>query len=65
MSKIRELRKAAGFTQERFAEAMGVTQSTVSQWESGRVLPDTAKLPKLAEVLGCSIADLFTTEKTA
>ena len=65
MSKIRELRKAAGFTQERFAEAMGVTQSTVSQWESGRVLPDTAKLPKMAEVLGCSIADLFTTEQTA
>lgn len=60
MSKIRELRKAAGFTQVTFAEAMGVTQSTVSQWESGRVLPDTAKLPKLAEVLGCSVADLFT-----
>lgn len=65
MNKIRELRKAAGFTQEKFAVAVGVTQSTVSQWESGRVLPDTAKLPKLAEVLGCSIADLFTTEKTA
>ena len=65
MSIIRELRKAAGFTQVTFAEAMGVTQSTVSQWESGRVLPDTAKLPKMAEVLGCSVADLFTTEKTA
>ena len=59
MSKIRELRKAAGFTQEKFAVAMGVTQSTVSQWESGRVLPDTAKLPKMAEVLGCGIEDLF------
>ena len=65
MSKIKELRKTAGLTQVKFAEAMGVTQSTISQWESGRVLPDTAKLPKLAKVLGCSVADLFTTEKTA
>ena len=65
MSKIKELRKAAGLTQVRFAEAMGVTQSTVSQWESGRALPDTAKLPKLAEVLGCSVADLFTKQESA
>lgn len=35
MTTIRELRKAAGLTQAKFAEAMGVTQSTVSQWESG------------------------------
>lgn len=59
MSKIKEFRIRAGLTQVRFADAMGVTQSTVSQWESGRVLPDTAKLPRMAEVLGCSVADLF------
>ena len=53
MSRIKELRKKAGFTQVKFAEAMGVTQS------SGRVLPDTAKLPQLAEVLNCTISDLF------
>ncbi len=59
MNEIKELRKKAGLTQVTFAEAMGVTQSTISQWESGRVCPETAKLPKLAEVLGCSVADLF------
>lgn len=59
MYKIKELRKKAGLTQVRFAEVMGVTQSTVSQWESGRVLPDTVKLPRLAEVLGCTVSDLF------
>ncbi len=59
MHKIKELRKKAGLTQVKFAEAMGVTQSTVSQWENGRVLPDTARLPALAEALGCSVADLF------
>lgn len=65
MTTIRELRKAAGLTQAKFAEAMGVTQSTVSQWESGQVLPDTAKIPKLAKVLGCSVADLFAKAETA
>lgn len=65
MSNIKELRKSAGLTQTKFAEAMGVTQSTVSQWESGRVLPDTSKLPKIAEVLGCSMADLFAKPETA
>ena len=59
MHNIKELRRNAGFTQAKFAEAMGVTQSTISQWETGRVLPDTAKLPMIAEVLGCNVADLF------
>lgn len=65
MKNIRYLRTAAGLTQVKFAQEMGVTQSTVSQWESGRVLPDTAKLQKLAEVLGCSVSDLFENMETA
>lgn len=59
MQQIRELRKKAGFTQAKLAEAIGVTQSTVSQWENSRALPDTAKLPRLADALSCSVADLF------
>lgn len=53
MRDIKELRKKAALTQAELAEAVGVTQSTVSQWESGKAVPDTLKLPKLAEVLGC------------
>lgn len=64
MRDIKELRKKAALTQAELAEAVGVTQSTVSQWESGKAVPDTLKLPKLAEVLGCGIADLFNTEST-
>lgn len=62
MRDIKELRKKAALTQAELAEAVGVTQSTVSQWESGKAVPDTLKLPKLAEVLECGIADLFNTE---
>ena len=62
MRDIKELRKKAALTQAELAEAVGVTQSTVSQWESGTAFPRADKLPKLAEVLGCSVADLFNTE---
>lgn len=66
MSTIKELRERAGLTQIEFAEAIGVTQSTVSQWEGGKICPNTAKLRKLAAVLGCSVDDLLKeTEATA
>lgn len=62
MKAIKELREKAGLTQEQLAEKIGTTQSAVALWETGRRAPMAAKLPKLAEVLGCGIADLFNTE---
>lgn len=59
MLNIKELRMKKGLTQETLAEKIGVTQGVISQWEYGITSPSSAKLPKLAEVLGCGIADLF------
>lgn len=59
MMRIKELRIKAELSQALLAEKMNVTQSTVSLWESGYAFPASDKLPKLAEVLGCGIADLF------
>ena len=50
VENIKELRRKAGLTQAEFAAAAGVTQSTVSQWESGITFPSTTKLPKIAEL---------------
>lgn len=57
--KIRELREAANLQQRQVAEHMGVLQSAVSNWETEVALPKARQLPLLAQVLGCSISDLF------
>lgn len=38
--RIKELRKALGFTQQKFADAIGVRQNTVAQYEIGRNPPN-------------------------
>lgn len=37
--RIKELRKALGLTQQKFAESIGVRQNTVAQYEMGRNQP--------------------------
>lgn len=65
MTAIKEYRTRKGLSQDALAKLMGTTQAAVAMWETGARMPRADKLPKLAEVLGCSVADLFTTEKTA
>ena len=57
--RIKELREAANLQQKQVAECMGVLQSAVSNWETEVALPKARQLPLLAQVLGCSIDDLF------
>ena len=59
MNKIKILRKKKNMTQEQLAKEMEVRQSTVSDWETGKISPTAHKLQKLAKVLGCRIDDLF------
>ena len=56
---ICRLRKQNGLTQERLAEALGVTFAAVSKWERGVTLPDIQLLPELSILLGASIDALF------
>ena len=52
-------RKVAGYTQETFAEALGVTRSLLAAWEAGRVWPSARWLPEMAALLGCPMEALF------
>lgn len=61
--RIQELREAANLTQVQVALRMGVSQNTVSQWENEVALPRTRDLPLLANVLSCSIDELYLQEE--
>ncbi len=63
--RIKELRQMAGMTQQQVADSMGVLTSAVSNWESEVALPRARQLPLLAQVLGCSIDELFAQESEA
>lgn len=52
-------RKAAGFTQETFAEELGATRSALAAWETGAAWPSAAILPAIADLLLCTIDDLY------
>ena len=63
--KIGEYRKRAQLTQEALANKLNVDPSAITKWETGAAAPTAAKLPKIAEALGCTIDDLFGNEKSA
>lgn len=56
---IRANRLRCNLTQERLAQALGVTAQAVSRWESGQGCPDIALLPELSAMFGVSIDELF------
>ena len=58
-SKIKELRKARGITQDQLAASIGISFQAVSKWENGIALPDIALAPKLAAYFSVSMDELF------
>ena len=56
---LRRLRQGKGLTQERLAEALGVSVQSVSRWECGNTLPDVMLLPELAQLYGVTVDDLY------
>ncbi len=57
ISRIRELRIAAGLTLEEFARQIGIAQPNLSRYESGRRTPTWSIACRMADALGVSIAD--------
>lgn len=52
-------RKKLGLTQEQLAQKLDVTNQAVSKWETDQSCPDVAMLPRLAELFGISMDELF------
>ena len=59
---LRPRRIAQGLTQQQLADVLELNRSTVAVWETGQGLPSAALLPRLAELLHCSIDELFVSD---
>ena len=55
-------RRSKGLTQQQLAEKLGVTNKTVSRWETGKYMPDLSLLKPLCEALGISLNELLSGE---
>lgn len=61
--RIKELRKASGYSQQQLAMKLHLTQGAISQWERGTTYPAADQLVSLAAVFGISVDELLEVEK--
>ena len=61
-NKIASLRKQRSLTQEALAQKLEVTNQAVSKWEADTCCPDIQLLPKIADIFGITLDELFDRE---
>ena len=59
MKNLQVLRRKNNLTQAEVAITLGVSASSVAKWETTNTFPRAELLPALADLLHCSIDDLF------
>ena len=62
-NRIRELRKAHGLTMKKFGAILGLGESTISQYETGKRVPDIDTLVKIADYFGVPLGYLVCLEE--
>ena len=61
--KLQELRKNKGLTQEELAEALYVSRTAISKWESGRGYPSIDSLKEVAKYFSVTIDELLSSDE--
>lgn len=56
---IYTLRTEKGLSQSQLGEMLGVTNKSVSKWENGSAKPNTNLIPRIAEIFGVTVEELF------
>lgn len=57
--RLKKLRLSRGLTLQQVGEHFGISVASVANWENGKSKPDSRKLSRLAELLGCSVSYLL------
>lgn len=52
---IKELREKQNLTQTKLADIIGVSDKTISKWETGKGLPDISLIEPLSKTLNVSV----------
>lgn len=63
-NNIKYLRKKHGYTQETFAQALGINRPSVGAYEEGRADPRLTTLAKMAELFEVSVDELISDDLT-
>ena len=61
--KLQQLRKNRGLTQEELAQAIFVSRTAVSKWESGRGYPNIDSLKELSKFFSVSVDELLSSDE--
>ena len=61
-ARLTEIREGAGWSVYKLADAMGVNDDTVRNWESGWTTPNASRLFQLADVFGVALTAFGGTE---
>lgn len=61
--KLQELRKSRSMTQEELAEALFVSRTAVSKWESGRGYPNIDSLKEISRLFSVTIDELICSDE--
>jgi len=56
---IQAMRREIGMSQRELADRLGIPRYQLSHLENGRVIADWETIKKLAEILGCTLGDLY------
>ena len=60
---IAQKRKEKNLTQAQLAQILGISNKTISKWETGRCMPDYSIIKKLCEELGITLSELIDGEE--
>ncbi len=60
---LKQLRNEKGVTQQHLAEMLGVSNRTISRWETGRNMPDFDLLLELAKFYDVGVDEILNAEK--